>query len=107
MKFYIKDFFSKSDQILSFLQIWSHLLEKSLMEHFIFCAVKRNLEMELSIGMLTYKFMFFHGWRIFIDTLVCMRWNCQNNFWYGIVESNSKKNIMGVEFEFTHSTILP
>ena len=40
MKFSIKDFFSKCDQIISFLQIWSHLLKKSLMENFIFCAVK-------------------------------------------------------------------
>ena len=32
MKFFIKDFFSKCDQILSFLRIWSHLLMKSLME---------------------------------------------------------------------------
>ena len=31
MKFSIKDFFSKYDQIRSFLQIWSHLLKKSLM----------------------------------------------------------------------------
>ena len=38
MKFSIKDFFSKCDQIRSFLQIWSHLLKKSLMENFIFCA---------------------------------------------------------------------
>ena len=30
----IKDFFSKFDQIRSFLQIWSHLLKKSLMENF-------------------------------------------------------------------------
>ena len=29
MKFSIKDFFSKCNQILSFLQIWSHLLKKS------------------------------------------------------------------------------
>ena len=35
----IKDFFNKCDQILSFLRIWSHLLKKSLMENFIFCAV--------------------------------------------------------------------
>ena len=34
MKFPIKDFFSKRDQI------WSHLLKKSLMENFIFCAVQ-------------------------------------------------------------------
>ena len=39
MKFSIKDFFSKCDQIRSFMQIWSHLLKKSLMETFIFCAV--------------------------------------------------------------------
>ena len=39
MKFPINDFFSKCDQIRSFLRIWSHLMKKSLMEHFIFCAV--------------------------------------------------------------------
>ena len=38
MKFSIKDFFSKCDQIRSFLRIWLHLLNKSLMENFIFCA---------------------------------------------------------------------
>ena len=39
MKFSIKDFFSKHDQIRSLLRIWSHLLKKSLMENFIFCVV--------------------------------------------------------------------
>ena len=39
MKFPIKDFSSKCDQIRSFLRIWLHLLKKSLMENFIFCAV--------------------------------------------------------------------
>ena len=34
MKFSIMDFFSKCDQVCSFLQIWSHLLKKSLMENF-------------------------------------------------------------------------
>ena len=38
MKFSIKDFFSKFDQIRSFLQIWSHLLKKSLMKNFIFLS---------------------------------------------------------------------
>ena len=33
------DFFGKSDQIHSKLRIQSHLLKKSLMENFIFCAV--------------------------------------------------------------------
>ena len=39
MKFSIKDFFSKCDQIRSFLRIWRYLLKKSLMENFIFCKV--------------------------------------------------------------------
>ena len=40
MKFSIKDFFSKCDQIRRKLRIYSHLLKKFLMENFIFCAVK-------------------------------------------------------------------
>ena len=39
VKFFIKDIFSKCDQIHSFLWIWSHLLKKSLMENFIFWVV--------------------------------------------------------------------
>ena len=40
MKFSIKDFFSKCDHIRSTLRIRSHLLKRSSMENFIFCAVK-------------------------------------------------------------------
>ena len=50
MKFSIKDFFSKCDQIrrniskiTRKLRIWSHLLKKSLLENFIFCAVRSNI----------------------------------------------------------------
>ena len=39
MTFSIKDFFSKWDQIIQKLRLWSHLLKKSLMENFIICAV--------------------------------------------------------------------
>ena len=39
MKFSIKDFLSQCDQIRKKLRIRSHLLKKSLMENFIFCAV--------------------------------------------------------------------
>ena len=39
MKFSIKDFFSKCDQIRRKLRIWSRLLKKSLLENFISCAV--------------------------------------------------------------------
>ena len=52
MKFSINDFSSKCDQIRSFLRIWPHLLEKSLIENFIFCTVfmgiwKKNQKIEL------------------------------------------------------------
>ena len=39
MKFFIKNFFSKCDQICKFLRIWSHLLKKLSTENFIFCVV--------------------------------------------------------------------
>ena len=39
MKFSIKDFFSKCNQIRSFLRIWPDLLKKSLMENFVLRAV--------------------------------------------------------------------
>ena len=41
MKFFIKYFFSKLDQIRSFLRIWSHLPKKSLMGNF--CAVNNEI----------------------------------------------------------------
>ena len=40
MKFSMKDSFGKCDQNRRKLRIWSHLLKKSLMENFIFCAVQ-------------------------------------------------------------------
>ena len=38
MKFSVKDFFSKCDQIRRKLRIWSHLLKKSLMELQFLCS---------------------------------------------------------------------
>ena len=45
MKFSIKNFLSKCDQIRSKLRIWLHLLKKSLVENFIFCAVIPSLKL--------------------------------------------------------------
>ena len=43
MKFSIKDFFTKCDQIRSFLRVWSHLLFKSLVGKLQFlCSAKRE-----------------------------------------------------------------
>ena len=39
MKFSVRDFLRKCDQILKKQRIWSYLLKKSLMENFIFRAV--------------------------------------------------------------------
>ena len=49
MKFSMKDFFSKFDQILSFLRIWLHLLNKSLMENFIFVQWKLCIPVLVSV----------------------------------------------------------
>ena len=54
MKFSIKDFFSKCDQIRRKLRIWSQLLKKSLMENFSFflCSVlgsKDKLDNEICL----------------------------------------------------------
>ena len=40
LKFSVKDLASTCDQIRSSLRIWSHLLKKSFVENFIFCAVE-------------------------------------------------------------------
>ena len=42
MKFSIKNFFSKCDQIRSFLQIWSHILKKPSMGNFVYSAVVKS-----------------------------------------------------------------
>ena len=46
IKFSIKDFFIKCDQIRRKLSTWLHLLKKSLMENLIFCAVSQTSKME-------------------------------------------------------------
>ena len=64
---FIKDFFSKCDQISRKLRIWSHLLKKSLIENLIFCAVDFDLNASLGrylkapIGLLFIEH-FKHNW---------------------------------------------
>ena len=48
MKVSVKDLFNKFDQIRRKLQIWSHLLKKSLMENFIFSAVYHKEECHIN-----------------------------------------------------------
>ena len=58
MKFSVKDFFSKCDQIRSFLPIWSHLLKKSLIKNFIFCVVHGLFVLKMEISKMKYMTTF-------------------------------------------------
>ena len=49
IKFPIKDFFSKCDQISRELRIWSHLLKRILLENFIFEQVLVSSLTDLNI----------------------------------------------------------
>ena len=63
MKFYIQAFFSKCDQIRRKLWIWLHLLKKSLMKNFIFCAVNVSFLVKSNL----------HDWAfISFETFVCI-----------------------------------
>ena len=55
LKFSIKDFFSKCDQIRRKLRISSHLLKKSLMENFSFCSVPWSINPNLNQFYIFYK----------------------------------------------------
>ena len=66
MKFSIKHFFGGCRQIRRKLRIWSHLLGKSLMEGFIFCAVCSKFESSASARLVfrsLYRFQWYftHG----------------------------------------------
>ena len=58
------DYFSKHEQIIKILQICSHLLVKSLMKNFIFCAVSRIDSWKLKIPLKSTTSNFF--WNLFI-----------------------------------------
>ena len=98
MKFSIKDFFSKCDQIHRKLQIWSYLLEKSLMESFNFCAVKTLRKMYLSA-------MFPHpeiSWIPSRHLLVqSQQWKHQNNMrnLFKVNNVNDNQNDVSDKFE--------
>ena len=79
MKFPIKDFFSKCDQIHRKLQILSQLMKKSLMKTFIFlqCSWSQTTKWTLlSLSLTTF---------CMVVTIQCFRLLCQHCFaWLGI-----------------------
>ena len=68
MKFSIKDFFSKYDQVRSFLRIWSHLLKKPWWETSTF--VQWTCFMSLVITKLLVYECFYEVWK----GTICMKW---------------------------------
>ena len=73
IKFTIKDFFSKCNQIPRKLWMWSNLLKKSLMENFIFCAVF------LSCNDLVYAYLKFYDQDLFTHLWVMIELICTRN----------------------------
>ena len=71
MKFSIKYFFSKCDQICRNLRIWSHLLTKSSMENFVFRAVRKLLQPPplVGTGLIFAVFLPYLHWFILIRRL--------------------------------------
>ena len=74
IKFSIKDFFSKCDQICSFLRIWSHLLKKSSTENFTFCTVSQKVKGILvwNLQHVIFKWRWTY-WQIFKSALVYLQ----------------------------------
>ena len=65
---------SSVNVLLQFSAVWSHLLKKSLMENFIFCAVCRNIRIrENSNCSICYSMIF--GWVFDWDLLIQRRFN--------------------------------
>ena len=70
MIFSTKGFFSKCDQIRSFLRISSHLLKQSLMENFIFCAVYPFGKSKSKTMVESLRF-----YKIFLRMWLCSKWS--------------------------------
>ena len=67
IKFSIKDFLSKCDQ----LRIWSHLLTKLLMENFTFCAVVIYSHTNVFV-LLTHQIIMFYFLNKIIFYFMCL-----------------------------------
>ena len=78
MKFSIKNFFSKYDQICRKLRLLSHLPKKFLMENFIFCVVARFYKWH--VRQFHYPAIFFK--QVVIRQMVCFLLFLKSHIWY-------------------------
>ena len=87
IKFSIKDFFSKYNQIRRKLQIWSYLLKKSLMEnsHFL-CSALLILSIKYILCELNQLKL-----SSFVTTCICIIWNISHCSCRCTIFKNSKQ----------------
>ena len=99
--FSLRIFFSKCDQIRSFLRIWSYLLKKSLIETFIFCVMRSfdfgqivvypfmdglrspNMDSPQKVWKGTYHSFLRRGWRLYYFVVRNFNKSPCNQLWIG------------------------
>ena len=86
LKFSIKNFFSKCDQIRSILWTWSHLLEKSLIENVIFYIVTQQQMVNISGFFWPVNRYLFRALLNVYDEVFC-----ENSWWLKAVNCFCKK----------------
>ena len=98
MKFSIKGFFNKYDQIRSFLRICSHLLKKILMENFL--SVKCQLNYH-------HLQKYFYNWNITLNYCFTVKsvlgiafiWKCRRYIWNKVFKSRLSKFLNAVFYK--------
>ena len=94
MKFSIKDFFSKCNQIHRKLRMWSHLLKKSLIENFSFCPV--------ILGNLLVAWLNLKG--AFLFRLFTVYWDQSRTYWSSHQRCSVKKVFLKISQNWQEST---
>ena len=118
MKFSIKNFFSKWDEIRKNLRIWSHLLKKSFMENFIFCAVlqsdikKTEKVSGLRINQLSFtqnlslKYAVSIYWLVYTENVQQKTFNGNKVFIISFPVTIQQRILVLILFLFSHSLLL-
>ena len=105
MNFSIKNFFSKCDQIRSFLRIWSHLLKKPLMENFIFCAVTPWLTIDFHERITGWHLHYIDNWHYIFAKINVMNINHRSScpeVFLKISQNSQKSNCVADKKRFRH-----
>ena len=109
IKFSIKDFFNKCDQIRRKLRIWSHLRKKSLMKNFIFCAVIRTYRQSNSCNwlflLLSLQLCCFHTRGQYLDRALKITF-ISIFFWLKLIKGATRDNALSSAFDLSHISLM-